>query len=276
MFQDKQIKVVLSIAILIFIILISIFLFNTLKRKDNKKSEPSKEPVLSLITDSNIFKVDSVYIYSSANALSNDEMQKDYWDLNLYQYSDIALTIDNHVSIDGLTLKNTVKEMYIDNISYPRTPDKGNPSLYLKDSYLFGKGVINKENLINDKINFNIISSNDNNDRNNNDFYADCSDPILISSINEEIVPNFVIRNTNSAVTFDGSLLLDASILLSNIEYSISFSIHIINELDEEYICNLVIPIILSDDNDINSIYDGSYKLVSTDSGENKFYKRED
>lgn len=276
MFQDKQIKVVLSISILIFIILISIFLFNILRKNYNKQTEPNKEPVLSLVTDSNIFKVDSVSIYSSANALSNDEMQKDYWDLNLYQYSDIAITIDNHVSIDGSTLKNTVKKMYIDNISYPRLPDKGTPCLYLKDSYLFGKGVINKENLINKKINFNIISSNDNTDRNINDFYADCSDPILLSSINEEIVPNFIIRNTNSAITFDGNLLLDASILLSNIEYSISFSVHIINELDEEYVCNLVIPIILSDDNDINSIYDGSYRLVSTDSGENKFYKRED
>lgn len=276
MFQDKQIKIVLSISILIFIILISIFLVNTLKQKDNKPQESSSEPVLSLVTDSNIFKIDSVFVYSSANALSNDEMQKDYWDLNLYQYSDISLTIDNHVSIDGLTLKNTIKEMYIDNISYPRTPDKGTPTLYLKDSSFFGKGVINKENLINKKINFNIISSNDNSDKNINDFYADCSNPIILSSINEEIVPNFIIRNTNSAIIFDGNLLLDASILLSNIEYSLSFSIHIINELDEEYVCNIVIPIILSDDNDINSIYDGSYQLNYTDSGENKFYKRED
>lgn len=276
MFQDKQIKVVLSISILIFIILISIFIFNTFKSKNNKTEEPSKEPVLSLVTDSNIFKVNSVFVYSSANALNNNEMQKDYWDLNLYQYSDIALTIDNHVSIDGLTLKNTVKEMYIDNISYPKTPDKGKPALYLKDSNLFGKGVINKENLVNDKVNFNIISSNDVEDRSNSDFYADCSNPILLSSINEEIVSNFVIRNTNSAIIFDGNLLLDATILLSNIEYSLSFSIHIINELDEEYICNIIIPIILSDDNDINSIYDGSYQLVSTDSGETRFYKRED
>jgi len=274
MFQDTQIKIVLRISILIFLILIFILTFNTINNKKNKPSETLKAPVLSLTTDSNIFKINSVMMYSSANALNNNEMQKDYWDLNLYQYSDLAISIDNHVSIDGLTQKNTIKKMFIDNISYPKLPDKGSPHLYLKDSEFFGIGVIDTENLINNRIDFNVISSNDDTS-NVSSFYADCSNPILLSSINEEIVSNFVIRNTNSAITFDGNLLLDATILLSNIEYSVSFSIHIINELDEEYICTLTIPIILSDENDINSIYDGSYQLVSTDVGEYKFYKRE-
>ena len=38
----------------------------------------------------------------------------------------------------------------------------------------------------------------------------------------------------------------------------------------------ITIPIVLSDESDINSIYDGSYQVVSTDLGENRFYKRED
>lgn len=274
MFQDKQIKIVLAISVVIFLILISFFSYNTIQTKKNTSVQSSNEPVLSLTTDSNIFKIDSVLMYASANALNNDQMQKDYWDLNLYQYSDIALNIDNNVSIDGLTQKNTIKEMYIDNISYPKMPDKGTPHLYVKDSNFFGKGVIDEENLINDRIDFNIVSSNDE-DFSALSFYADCSNPILLSAINEKIVSNFVLRNTNSAVTFDGNLLLDATILLSNIEYSLCFSIHIINELDEEYICTVTIPIKLSDDNDINSIYDGSYQLVSTDMGETKFYKRE-
>lgn len=274
MFQDKQIKIVLTISVAIFLILILFFAYNTIQTRKNTSVQNSNEPVLSLTTDSNIFKVNSVLMYASANALNNDQMQKDYWDLNLYQYSDIALNIDNNVSIDGLTQKNTIKEMYIDNISYPKMPDKGTPHLYVKDYNFFGKGVIDEENLINDRIDFKIVSSNDE-ELSPLSFYADCSNPILLSAINEEIVSNFVLRNTNSAVTFDGNLLLDATILLSNIEYSLSFSIHIINELDEEYICTVTIPIKLSDDNDINSIYDGSYQLVSTDMKETKFYKRE-
>ena len=274
MFQDKHIKIAVEISILVFIVLIAIILFNAFNYNNSKQQNANDEPVLSLTTDSNIFKVSSVLVYSSANALNNLEMQKDYWDLNLYQYSDLAITVDNHVSIDELTQKNTVKKIYIDNITYPQPPDKGSPKLYTKDANLLGVGVINEENLINEKVNLNVISSNSEND-DKRCFYADCSNPILLSSINQDIVPNFIIRNTNSAITFDGNLLLDSTILLSNIEYSISFSIHIINELDEEYICNLVIPIKLSDDNDINTIYDGSYQVKLTDIPSGRFYKRE-
>ena len=274
MFQDKHIKIAVEISILVFIVLIAIILFNAINYNNSKQQNANDEPVLSLTTDSNIFKVSSVLVYSSANALNNLEMQKDYWDLNLYQYSDLAITVDNHVSIDELTQKNTVKKIYIDNITYPQPPDKGSPKLYTKDANLLGVGVINEENLINEKVNLNVISSNSEND-DKRCFYADCSNPILLSSINQDIVPNFIIRNTNSAITFDGNLLLDSTILLSNIEYSISFSIHIINELDEEYICNLVIPIKLSDDNGINTIYDGSYQVKLTDIPSGRFYKRE-
>lgn len=274
MFQDKQIKIVVEVSILIFIVLVSIFLFNTINNYNSKTQLTNDETVLSLTTDSNIFKVSSVQIYSSANALNNSAMQKDYWDLNLYQYSDIAISIDNHVSIDDLTQKNAVKKIYIDNISYPQLPDKGNPMLYTKNADMLGIGVIDEERLIKDRVNFNVISSNDEEARNPS-FYADCSNPILLSSINQDIVTNFIIRNTKSAITFDGNLLLDSTILLSNIEYSISFSIHIVNELDEEYVCNLILPIKLSDDNDINTIYDGSYQVVLTDIPYGRFYKRE-
>jgi hypothetical protein len=274
MFQDRHISLIIKISIIIFIIFFSILILNTLKNRKLNQEIEKKEPVLSLVTDSNIFKVDSVLLYSSANALNNQEMQKDYWDLNLYQYNDMAITIDNHVSISGTTQKNTIKEMYIDNISYPRFPDKGNPKLYYKNSNLFGVGVIDIEKLISDKLIFNVISSNDSEVKDPS-FYSDCSNPILLSSINEEIVPNFIRRNTKSEVTFDGTLLLDAQVLLSNIEYSVSFSIHIINNLDEEYICNLIVPIKLRDESEVNTLHDGSYENILTDLSTSKFYKLE-
>lgn len=274
MLQDRPIKIAIEISILIFIVLIAIFLLNTINNRNPNVSNNKNEPVLSLTTDSNIFKVGSVQIYSSANAINNSETQKDYWDLNIYQFSDLAISIDNHVSIDELTQKNTIKEMYIDNITYPTMPDKGTPKLYTKDANSLGIGIIDEEKLINNKLVYKIVDSNNENNSINS-FYADCSNPILLSAINQDIVSNFIIRNTKSAITFDGSLLLDSTILLSNIEYSISLSIHIINNLDEEYICNLEIPIILSDDSDINTIYDGSYQVILTDIPSGKFYKRE-
>ncbi len=274
MFNDKQIKTVIAFSIVIFIVMISIFLINTLHNNSLKHNDTKEETILSLTTDSNIFKISSIQIYSSANALNNLETQKDYWDLNVFQYSDIVISIDNHVSIDDLTQKNTIKSLYIDNINYPKLPDKGTPKLYLKRPNLLGIGVINQENLVNNRIDFNVIDENTSDDKINN-YYADCSNPIILSAINEDIVKNFIIRNTRSAVTFDGNLLVDSTILLSNIEYTLTFSIHIINNLDEEYICNLEIPIKLSDDNDINTIYDGSYQVILTDIPSGKFYKRE-
>lgn len=274
MFQDRQIILILKVFIIIFIILVSILVLNTLKNRKLSQQVQKKEPVLSLTTDSNIFKVDSVLLYSSANALNNSEMQEDYWDLNLYQYNDMAISIDNHVSINGITQKNTIKELFIDNVSYPSYPDKGKPALYYKNSDFLGVGVIDREKLISDRLDFNVVSSNDAQVQDPT-FYSDCSNPILLSSINEEIVPNFVRRNTNSAITFDGSLLLDANILLSNIEYSISFSIHIINNLDEEYVCNLTVPISLRDESEIDTIHDGSYQSTLTELSTSKFYKLE-
>ena len=72
---------------------------------------------------------------------------------------------------------------------------------------------------------------------------------------------------------FDGNLLLDADILLSKITYEIDFDIHIINNLDEEYICYVSLPIKLSDDNDFKTIYDGSYSVMYNDLKNSRFYK---
>ena len=130
MFQDKQIMIIIKISILIFIVLVSVLLFNILKNRQLTQEIDKKEPVLSLTTDSNIFKVSSVFLYSSANALNNSEMQSDYWDLNLYQYTDMAISIDNHVSINGINKKNTIKEMYIHNISYPSSPKQSHTDSY--------------------------------------------------------------------------------------------------------------------------------------------------
>lgn len=274
MFQDKQMKIVMRISILIFVVLLIILLVNTV-RNNASKNEENDKPTLSLTTDSNIFKIDSALIYSSANAINNSETQEDYWNLNIYQFSDIALSVDNHVSIDGLTQKNTIRQMYIDNISYPKLPEKGTPFLYYKDYNLLGTGVIDDEKVINGRLDFNVVTSNSS-DTVEPSFYADCSNPIILSAVNRDVVSNFVLRNTNSAITFDGNLLLDATVLLSNIEYEISFSIHIINYLDEEYVCNLTIPIILGDNNEINTIYDGAYQIELTNLKENKFYKLEE
>ncbi len=272
MFQDKQIRIISRIAILVLIVLVAFFVYTKILKVNLEKSIESKPATLSLTTDSNIFGLDSIIVYSSANALNNSDMQLDYWDLNLYQFNDIAIKIDNHVSIEDYTQKNTVKQIYIDNISYPKMPKQGTPTLYYKVPTDMGSAIIDEEKLIKDRIDFNVLTENVD-EPVEPSFYTDCSNPIVLSSVNQGIEENLEIRNTKSAVMFDGNLLLDADILLSKITYEIDFDIHIINNLDEEYICYVSLPIKLSDENDFKTIYDGSYSVMYTDLKNSRFYK---
>lgn len=274
MFQDKQVSIVIKLGIVILIILVAFFVYTKYQKIILEQKNQSKSATLSLTTDSNIFGIDNIIVYSSANALNNSEMQLDYWDLNLYQFNDIAIKINNHVSIDDFTKKNTIKEIYIDNINYPKMPKQGTPELYYKDPSDMGTAIIDESKKIDQRIDFNVKNNNED-DVDEPSFYMDCSNPIVLSSVNMGIEENLVIRNTKSAVTFDGNLLLDADILLSRIVYEIDFDIHIINNLGEEYVCYVALPIQLSDENDYATIYDGSYSVQYTDLKATKFYKLE-
>lgn len=274
MFQDKQIRIISKLAIIVLIVLVGFFVYSKFLRFKLEKSIETKPPTLSLTTDSNIFGIENIIVYSSANALNNSEMQLDYWDLNLYQYNDISIKINNHVSIDDFTKKNTIKEMYIDNISYPRMPKQGTPTLFYKNPVDMGNAIIDESKLIDQRIDFNVLTENDE-DAKEPSFYMDCSNPFVLSSVNMGIEENLEIRNTKSAITFDGNLLLDADILLSKITYEIDFDIHIINNLDEEYVCMVALPIELTDENGYKTIYDGSYSVAYTDLKTTKFFKVE-
>ena len=94
--KDKKIRITLIIFFLIFIILIGLFIGNTIR---NKKIEENKGPNLSIKTESNIFKIDSILLYSSANAINNSDSKSDSWNLNIYQYTDISIKIYLHIDI---------------------------------------------------------------------------------------------------------------------------------------------------------------------------------
>lgn len=274
MFQDRQIRIIYRIAIILLIAILAFLVYTKVIKFQLEQEIETKPAVLSLTTDSNIFKIDNVTIYSSANALNNSDMQLDYWDLNLYQFNDIAIKIDNHVSIDDFTKKNTIKELYIDNINYPKLPELGTPTLYYKNPEDMGTAVIDEEKKVQDRLNFGIKTSNED-EVEEPSFYTDCSNPLVLSSVNLGVKEDLTFRNTKSAVTFDGNLLLDANILLSKIVYQINFDLHIVNNLDEEYICYVSIPIKLSDENNLKTIYDGSYTMSYTKLESNRFYKLE-
>lgn len=132
------------------------------------------------------FSIDKIYLYSSANA-TNNKTKKSMWNLNVYQYTDIALYISGNANNKA---QNTIKELYIDNIKFDSF-NGGTPNLHYKNLFEFGKFNIETDYLITDRLNYEIVEP----------AKMDSKFNTLDNSINVEI-PNTVddveINNTNT------------------------------------------------------------------------------
>ena len=106
-----------------------------------------------------VFCIDKIVTYSSANAIDNSEGQT-MQDLNICQYTDMAIYIDNMVDINSLVKESdgmgvsteesndeasrkikehTIKELYIDNIKIEGTSARGEKTLNYKSILRFAK-----------------------------------------------------------------------------------------------------------------------------------------
>lgn len=128
------IAIVLIIAtVLLYVYLASTFLIN--------KSFAEETDEFYKLNQKTIFSIDKIYMYSSASAIENNE-KKPIWNINLFQFTDIAIYINSH-SDNELTNENSIKELYIDNIKFGDVK-LGTQSLYYKDINDFGKSLIKK------------------------------------------------------------------------------------------------------------------------------------
>ena len=262
---NKQIifLIIVFIAIIILCLLINL-IYTKHKAKTNFESD-----LLSSNDYSDTFSIDKIVLYSSANATSN-ETSRNLWNINVYQFTDMAIYLNNN-SESSLSSKNTIIELYIDNIKYSPLPEKGTPELYYKAIVNFGIPSLKDENLVQDKLNFKIINSKDTLDTNTASFYETCQTPITLQFVNKDIKANAIIPNTGEALVFDGSLLSKTNISLNNIKTSISFNINLTNNLDEKYVYNVNFEIPLEDNE--HSIYEGNIKKEITEFSNNKFLK---
>lgn len=270
-----------------------------------------------------VFKVEKILICSSANATDLSEKQN-LQDMSIYQYTDIAVYINNG---EDLSNKNTVKELYIDNISLEGNSDIGKKELNYKNILKFGlkKDTLPKSSTITDmssehnvfeslmnntgnnntvsndnksidvgnivtneteestsevqenseyeddgKIKFNIVYTNEENEKadyNKPTFYTDCSNPITLEYLNNDIATNYKI-DENKSVSFDGSILKDAGISTESLACKVKFKINIINNEDEKYSCWINFDIPLDD------IYEGTtMKAKSTNNQKYVFFR---
>ena len=221
-----------------------------------------------------VFKVNKILIYSSANAINN-RSDNSLEDLNICQYTDIAIYIDNTSSISDLTTQNTVKELWIDNIKITPNSDLGSQVLNYKNLNTFGK-FDNITSANNSRIDFNIVNTNEQNetsDYSTPTFYTDCSNPISLGYINSGIVKNYSIHDNINSVVLNGKLLQQANVNLSQIGYNLTFDIHIKNYDDDSFVYHSNIDVDLNTRN--KDIYNGYlYQTRNNTSGnEYVFFK---
>lgn len=220
-----------------------------------------------------IFNIQKVLLYSSANAIDNSENQS-LENMSICQYTDISIHIDNTSTISELTDENTVKQLYIDDIVVTSNSDIGTKILNYKNPLDFGKYKMIDEPE-NNRIDFNIVntnSENENTDYSSPTFYTDCSNPISLGYMNKDILTNYSVSEDANTVSFNGKVLQEANVNLDDINYTLSFKIHIVNNLNEKFVYNMNLDVDLNDSN--GGIYNGYvYKGKTTTGSQYNFFK---
>jgi len=241
----------------ILLLIISIFTYKyifeveTVKKiyaeQTSKFIENNKKPV---------FRIGKIILYSSANAIdnSNGELKN----IDITQFTDMEIYIDNKIQGEEITAENTINEMYISNIKVNANNEVGEKILNYKNPLDCGK-YVDLDNWQADGILFNIVNTNEKNneaDYNNSMFYTDCSNPISLGYINKNILTGCEVSGDNGTIKFDGSILKNAGIDLKELGATISFTINITNNYNEKFVCDLTIENSLeSEDEEIYSGY---------------------
>lgn len=266
-FKTNWAKIILLFLCIIVIVSLALFFVpNWFGRKNFADS------VSSLNKKSSIFYLSKIYCYSSATGLNAKE-GKAMWNIDVSQYTDIALSlnihnvkdiISNDVQVVDADSKYSISKVYIDNISF-----SNNNFENLSLSYIpfVNFGLITDEDISNsteqqNRIDFNIVNNKEsllNNVNLEPSIDEDLILPITLRYLNKNIKTGHVINNIEESLTFDGSILKRASIPLSSIKNDVSFTIHIINKLDEDYSYPVSLQIPLQNSDGSKSIYDGNY-----------------
>lgn len=272
-FKIKNVKLAFAILIILAIALLLLYYHFVLSPSFAKNNFANQMIEISDENEDTIFSVQKVLIYSSANAIDNSDNQS-LENLSICQYTDLSIYLNNSESSSELTEQNTVKELYIDNIIMTANLNQGTKILNYKNPLNFGK-YINIEKPINDRIDFKIINTNEENENHNYDeptFYTDCSNPITLGYLNNDILTNYSVTDNSKTVSFNGKILKEANISLEDINYTLNFTIHIVNNLNQSFAYNMKLDVDLNDDN--GGIYNGYvYKGKTTSGDQYRFFK---
>jgi len=251
-------KIVIPILVAIVILLLIAYSFIIAKvirgrRFSNNAIQISEK------NENALFSVNRLELFSSANVIDNS-IEKNLQSLDIYQYADISIYINNKNKQEELTNENTIKELYIDNINLEASSQIGDRSLSYTNSLEFAKNKDITNYTKTDRIDFDIIYTNQENnkaDYSKPTFYTDCSNPITLKYLNKDIVKGYKMGE-GKKVSFDGKLLKEAKVSEEDIKCKIIFRINLVNNNNEKFSCwmNFDIP--------LNNLYtEGKTRLIA-------------
>ena len=252
----KKKKIILTTITIVLFIIVLILIYLVFYKYVLKRSLENSVLDFSNKNEETIFEIKDITFFSNADSKNKYASSTNFTIENLYQYTDMAIFITSPK--EEKTLENTLKNVYIDNIKFTKTPELGEASLYYKNISNFSKSDIIENNKINNRLDFNITSSDEAN-LDTPTLYNNLANPIVLSYVNENIKTDYTLTDTSSPLTYDGSLLKRCGILLNEISSSLSFDIYITNNLNEEFKTTVYIDIPL--ESDTESIYNGSVTL---------------
>ncbi len=251
----KKKKKIFIIIIFIILILFAVFLSTfTIYKFIQKKNFENYFLDFAQKNEEPVFKINDITLFSSCNVKNQSASATNFTIENLFQYTDIALFISSYN--DNLDLKNTLKQVWIENINFNTKPSLGEANLYFKSINNFAKSDYLDNEPISDKLEFS-ISSEDETSLDTPVLYNNLANPITLSYINSNIKTDYTITDVSSPITYDGSLLKRCNVPLTSISCNLSFDIFIKNNLDEEFKSSIFLDIPL--ENAESSIYDGKF-----------------
>lgn len=181
-------------------------------------------PKIQVTEEKEAFQINKIVLYSSANAVSNEGLDKK-WELDIYQYTDIAIYLEKLEN-------NDVERIYIDNISISEPPQLGQANVYKKDIEDFAKPM--QLNKVADEIEYGVAE--------NGEFLQNCTKPIIISYLNN-VKQDYAITNINEKLEYNETVLKRARILTSEIKAQISFNVNIVDSEEVKHTCNVELEI---------------------------------
>ena len=252
-------KIQKKICILIILLVIAILLFSILFFVVFKKVFLKNNCVKDYLNFENnnkesIFSIDKIKYFSNCNADITTNHNSSFTISNLYQYTDIAIFINNH-SNGNYNASNTLKSVELFDITFTTPPTQGIPNLYYKSINDFATSNFDTNNIIENSILFETTSQ-DEIDYSKPILYNNCANPITLCYVNSNIKDTYTLEENISNISHNGILLKECNVTLGSIESQISLKIKITNSNNETYICPIKLNIPLSTAS--SSIFDGS------------------